>query len=92
MFFKLAEAVIGLEREHCEVPENEGEMEVCVVIFEPDLDCPIVFPFEMIFYTTPGTAGIVTLRCWVISTCILYFVSMQLHQNLKLTSVLAEKL
>ena len=59
--------MIGLEREVCVVDEGVGEMEVCVVVFRPDLDCPIVFPFEMIFYTTPGTAGIVTLgRCEIL--------------------------
>ena len=50
------EAVIGMEKEVCVVHEDVGEMEVCVVVRRPELDCPIIFPFDMIFYTTPGTA------------------------------------
>ena len=50
------EAVIGLEREVCVVDEDVGEMEVCVVVFRPQLSCPIAFPFDVVVYTTPGSA------------------------------------
>ena len=49
--------MVGLELEECEIDENVGEMDVCLFVFTPELDCPILFPFEMNFYTTPGTAS-----------------------------------
>ena len=39
-----------------EVQEDEGILRVCANVESPDLDCPIVFPFELIFTTTAGTA------------------------------------
>ena len=57
MILHFTEAVIGLEREVCVVDEDVGEMEVCVVVFRPQLDCPIAFPFDVVFYTTPDTAS-----------------------------------
>ena len=51
-------AEIGFETEECVVAEDDGELEVCVVIHNPLLDCPVVFPFELMISTTPGTAGV----------------------------------
>ena len=72
LFFKLAVAVIGLEREVCVVDEGVGEMEVCVIVFRPNLDCPIIFPFDMIFYTTPGTAREYTSLSTICNICSMY--------------------
>ena len=40
------------------VDEGVGVLVVCVVVYRPQLSCPIAVPFDMIFYTTSGTAGI----------------------------------
>ena len=56
-FFPLIVARIGLELNESVFDEGVGAFEVCVVVTEPDLPCPIVFPFEMNFFTRPGTAS-----------------------------------
>lgn len=48
---------MGLEIEECVVDEGVGEIIVCVVVSSPQLDCPILFPFDVNLFTTPGTAG-----------------------------------
>ena len=50
-------ARIGLELNESVVGEGVGAFEVCVVVTAPDLPCPIIFPFEMKFFTRPGTAS-----------------------------------
>ena len=50
-------AIIALELEECDVSEEVGEVIVCVVILEPQLPCPVAFPFDLVFQTTPITAG-----------------------------------
>ena len=32
-------------------------VELCAVVFEPDIECPIKFPFSVKLYTDDGTAG-----------------------------------
>ena len=32
-------------------------IELCAVVFEPDIDCPIKFPFDVQLYTADGSAG-----------------------------------
>ena len=56
-FYLLVEAVIGLEIAESVVDEDVGEIAVCVVVFSPQLDCPVLFPFDVHILTTPGTAG-----------------------------------
>ena len=53
----LTEAVIGFKRSRVAVQENEGMVQVCVEIFNPDIVCPVVFPIELIITTSDGTAG-----------------------------------
>ena len=36
-------------------------IEMCAVVFEPNIDCPIKLPFQVELYTTEGSAG--KLRC-----------------------------
>ena len=50
-------ARVGLEREECRIDEDVGEIAVCVVVFSPQLDCPILFSFDVDIFTTPDTAG-----------------------------------
>ena len=47
---------MGLENTTYTVMENELKLNVCVVVYGPLIDCPIVFPFELLFVTTPATA------------------------------------
>ena len=51
--------IIGVEFLTVTVSEEvtSGAVEVCVVIFSPRLACPIIFPFEINFYTEPISAG-----------------------------------
>ena len=37
--------------------EGVGVVEVCVSVFEPDVECPIKFPFNVQLFTADGTAG-----------------------------------
>ena len=50
-------AVVGLERTFYQVSENVGVVEVCAVVRNPTIMCPISFPFAMRFSTADGTAG-----------------------------------
>ena len=51
------EAVVGLERIIFTVSEDVGVVELCARVFEPDIDCPIEFPFNIILSSTDRTAG-----------------------------------
>ena len=53
-------AVVGLEETFYQVSETDGVVMVCVVIYEPDIDCPIKFPFDVNLFTTDGSAGKMT--------------------------------
>ena len=37
--------------------EDVGMIELCVVVLEPDIECPVEFPFNVHLYTADGTAG-----------------------------------
>ena len=51
-------AVVGLERTFYTVSEDDGIVEVCAIVTDPDIMCPIEFPFQVNFSTTNGTAGV----------------------------------
>ena len=48
---------MGLERTVYNVLENVGVVEVCAIVYSPDIDCPIQFPFNVSLSTRNGTAG-----------------------------------
>ena len=50
--------MIGLERTIFLEFENVVVVELCARVFEPDIDCPIEFPFEVILSTVNRNAGI----------------------------------
>ncbi|CAI8036548.1 hypothetical protein GBAR_LOCUS20478 [Geodia barretti] len=50
------EAVVGLERLVYSVYEDDEEVEICVTVYSPTTDCPIAFPFEVVFEANPDTA------------------------------------
>ena len=52
-----AVAVVGLEQTFFRVSENVGMVELCARVFEPDIQCPIEFPFSVSLSTSDGTAG-----------------------------------
>ena len=54
------EAVVGLERTIITASENVGMEELCARVFEPTIDCPIGFPFDIVLSTADRTAGICT--------------------------------
>ena len=49
---------MGLEAIEYTVNEDHASVNVCVRVSSPGIDCPIVYPFELDFSATPGTAGI----------------------------------
>ena len=48
---------MGLERTIFTVSEDVGVVELCARVFEPDIDCPIEFAFNIILSSTDRTAG-----------------------------------
>ena len=34
-----------------------GVIELCAVVFEPEIECPIKFPFDVQLSTADGSAG-----------------------------------
>ena len=55
-------AEVGLERTIYTVSEDVGVAEVCAIVTNPDLPCPIEFSFTVTLATLDGTAG----RCMLI--------------------------
>ena len=50
-------ATVGLEMTFYNVSEGVGVVELCAVVYEPDITCPIEFPFNVSLSTADGTAG-----------------------------------
>ena len=50
-------AVVGLERTFYQVLEDVGVVEVCAVVYSPNISCPISFPFIVGLDTRDRTAG-----------------------------------
>ena len=48
-------AVVGLEQTFYSTPEDGGSVEVCVVVYMPDIDCPIKFSFNFSLSTDFST-------------------------------------
>ena len=38
-------------------------IELCAIVVEPDIECPVEFPFNIYLYTADGTAGKVYYTC-----------------------------
>ena len=49
---------MGLERTFYSVPEDVGVVEVCAIVYSPNIVCPINFPFDVSLSTSDNTAGI----------------------------------
>ena len=50
-------AIVGLEETFYQVNETIGTMEVCAVVYEPQVECPIQIDFNVTFETRAETAG-----------------------------------
>ena len=50
-------AVVGLEKTSYTVSENVGAVEVCTIVHNSNLPCPIDHPFEVGLLTESDTAG-----------------------------------
>ena len=48
---------MGLQPTFLNVLEDVGQVQLCAVVSEPDITCPIKFPFEVELSTSDGTAG-----------------------------------
>ena len=59
LFTFTSEAVVGLERTFYSVPEDVGVVEVCAIVYSPNIVCPINFPFDVNLSTSDRTAGMV---------------------------------
>ena len=57
LYTLLAAAVVGLERTFNQVSEDVGVVEVCAVVYSPEIACPIAFPFDVRLRTLDGSAG-----------------------------------
>ena len=63
-------ARVGFEQTFYPVDENIGTVEICAVVYEPAIDCPIEFAFNVSFNTSDGTAG--TYVCTSRHICLIY--------------------
>ena len=50
-------ARVGLERTFFSVSEDGDVVELCARVYEPDIECPIAFPFDVRLSTSDNTAG-----------------------------------
>ena len=50
-------ARVGFEETVYRTDETSGSVELCAVVYEPAIDCPIEFDFNVTFETMDGTAG-----------------------------------
>jgi len=67
-FISFLGARVGFEQTFYQVNESVGTVELCAIVYEPTIDCPIEFAFNVSFNTSDGTAG--TYVCTGRHTCI----------------------
>ena len=48
---------MGLEKTFYSVTEDVGVVEVCAIVYSPNIVCPIVFPFGIRLLTGDASAG-----------------------------------
>ena len=57
LFLLCTVAELGLERTFYQVSEDDGIVEVCAVVYNPVIECPIQFSFDIRLTTTNDSAG-----------------------------------
>ena len=72
------EATVGFEETFYQVNESTGTVEICAVVYEPNITCPIQMDFNVTFETGNETEGtgmyvhaynvfhMVIVMCWSI--------------------------
>ena len=58
MSFLYTVAIVGFTQTTETQQEEGGRVTVCVEIFNPVIDRPVAYPFDIAVRTTDGTAGI----------------------------------
>ena len=58
---------MGLERTFS---ENVGVVELCVVVYEPNITCPIEFPFNVSLSTDDGAPGMISCATGLTSSAL----------------------
>ena len=48
---------MGLEQTVYVVAEDDLSVELCAVVYSPDIDCPIAFSFDVSLSASDGSAG-----------------------------------
>ena len=48
---------MGLEKTIYSVFEDVGVVEVCAIVYSPNIVCPVAFPFDVSLSTSDRTAG-----------------------------------
>ena len=56
--FFCAGALVVFEVVAYTVEEDVEGFEICLRVDSPDIECPILFPFEVVFAATHDTAGL----------------------------------
>ena len=54
--------------------EDDREVEICVEVKSPDIECPVVYPLEFIVTVTDITASMSVYSYWDTLQCILFLV------------------
>ena len=57
LFIIFPAAVVGLEETLYHVSEDVGVVEVCAIVYSPNIACPIAFPFNVTLTTANDTAS-----------------------------------
>ena len=59
LLYTMIVAVVGLEKTFFNVSEDVGTVELCAIVYEPNVtfNCPIDFPFNVSLTTSDDTAG-----------------------------------
>ena len=52
-----AGAIVGFEDTIYTVVEGEGDVDICVIVYQPGGEIPVEFSFEVGVMTSDGTAG-----------------------------------
>ena len=47
-------AVVDLEESLYQVTEGQNEVELCIVLSSPNINCPVTFSFEVQLFTDDG--------------------------------------
>ena len=57
MFYHFLVARVGFEETFYRANEAGGTVEICVIVYQPNIECPIEMNFSVTFETRSETAG-----------------------------------